>query len=135
MATTEGTWRTAAIGPNARVSAVAATAATAQRGTTAAGVARRSMMMMAIRRGRKPAGSGSGRAPTNPRRRVVNEQIRAEQVRVIDGEGTNLGLKPRREALDLARAAGLDLVLFSDQGDAPVPHFVPFIFVPFRSCV
>ena len=41
---------------------------------------------------------------------AVNEDIRARQVRLIDQEGTQLGIVPIEEALKTAETAGLDLV-------------------------
>jgi translation initiation factor IF-3 len=40
----------------------------------------------------------------------VNEGIRAKEVRLIDEEGQQVGIVPIRDALDAARASGLDLV-------------------------
>jgi translation initiation factor IF-3 len=51
----------------------------------------------------------------------VNEQIRYPRVQVITHEGNNVGIVTREEALKLARAAGLDLVLVSDTGKENVP--------------
>ena len=41
---------------------------------------------------------------------AINEQIRARQVRLIDQEGTQLGIVPIEEARKTAETAGLDLV-------------------------
>jgi len=40
----------------------------------------------------------------------VNEEIRAREVRLIDENGEQLGIKPFREALRIAQERGLDLV-------------------------
>ena len=40
----------------------------------------------------------------------LNERIRVPQVRLIDTEGTQLGVVPTEEALKKAQAAELDLV-------------------------
>lgn len=40
----------------------------------------------------------------------MNEGIRAKEVRLIDEEGQQVGIVPIRDALDAARASGLDLV-------------------------
>ncbi|HXF06283.1 MAG TPA: translation initiation factor IF-3 [Blastocatellia bacterium] len=50
----------------------------------------------------------------------VNERIRAEQVRVIDENGQQIGILPLREALALARQRDLDLVEVAPQADPPV---------------
>ncbi|MCH7727947.1 MAG: translation initiation factor IF-3, partial [Planctomycetes bacterium] len=40
----------------------------------------------------------------------INEQIRISPVRVVDQDGTQLGVIPTQDALTKARDAGLDLV-------------------------
>ncbi len=52
---------------------------------------------------------------------LVNEQIRAPKVQMITHEGENVGVITREEALRLARAAELDLVMVSDTGSQGVP--------------
>ncbi|WP_424245096.1 translation initiation factor IF-3 [Elusimicrobium posterum] len=49
-----------------------------------------------------------------------NEQIRAPQVRLIDSDGTMLGVKSSTEALYLARQQELDLVEISPTAEPPV---------------
>ena len=46
----------------------------------------------------------------------VNERIRADKVQLIDQEGKNLGVVSKKEALQFASDAGLDLVLLSEGG-------------------
>ncbi len=50
----------------------------------------------------------------------VNEQIRIKQVRLIDGDGKNVGTVPTDRALEMARTAGLDLVEVAAQASPPV---------------
>jgi len=50
----------------------------------------------------------------------VNRQIRAREVRLIDETGTQIGIVPLREALDLAEEKGLDLVEIAPQAKPPV---------------
>ena len=50
----------------------------------------------------------------------INRQIRAQQVRLISAEGEQLGIVGIKEALDLAREAGLDLVEVSSNSTPPV---------------
>src|SRR5580658_2407690 len=50
----------------------------------------------------------------------VNEQIRIRQVRVIDDDGTQLGVIPTEEALTRARSKGLDLIEVSPTAVPPV---------------
>jgi translation initiation factor IF-3 len=50
----------------------------------------------------------------------VNEGIRAREVRLIGPDGSQLGIKSRQEALDLATNANLDLVLVAPAAKPPV---------------
>ena len=50
----------------------------------------------------------------------VNDQIRIRQVRVIDEDGTQLGILLTDDALARARAAGLDLIEVSPNAQPPV---------------
>lgn len=51
---------------------------------------------------------------------LINEQIRAKQVRLIDQDGEQVGIVDIKEALTQAQSADLDLVQISDKGDTPV---------------
>jgi translation initiation factor IF-3 len=51
---------------------------------------------------------------------LVDEQIKAEKVRVIDEEGKNLGVFLFEEALKLAKEKNLNLILISEKADPPV---------------
>ena len=53
-----------------------------------------------------------------------NVMITAPKVRVIDGEGENLGVLYTREAIEQANEAGLDLVEVSPNADPPVCKFL-----------
>ncbi|HBT25382.1 MAG TPA: translation initiation factor IF-3 [Pseudothermotoga sp.] len=57
---------------------------------------------------------------------LKNEQIRFSKVRVIDSDGKQLGIMSSREALEIARRKGLDLVLVSPNGDPPVVKIMDF---------
>ena len=46
----------------------------------------------------------------------LNHRIRVPEVRVIDAEGNQLGILDTREALTIAREAGLDLVEIAPTG-------------------
>ncbi|MBT5137699.1 MAG: translation initiation factor IF-3, partial [Acidimicrobiaceae bacterium] len=46
-------------------------------------------------------------APTNEPR--INDRIRAREVRLVGQDGEQIGIKPLSEALNIARATGLDL--------------------------
>ena len=50
----------------------------------------------------------------------INEEIRAEKVRLIDGEGNQLGVMPTVEALAKAKDAGSDLVEIAPGASPPV---------------
>lgn len=50
----------------------------------------------------------------------VNEDIRVREVRLIGPDGQNLGVVSTREALQIARQAGLDLVEVAPNVDPPV---------------
>lgn len=50
----------------------------------------------------------------------VNEKIRAREVRLIDVNGEQLGIKTRSEALDIAANANLDLVMVAPNAKPPV---------------
>jgi translation initiation factor IF-3 len=53
-----------------------------------------------------------------------NEFIQSPKVRVIDGDGENLGVMYTREAMEQAKEAGLDLVEVSPNADPPVAKFL-----------
>jgi translation initiation factor IF-3 len=72
-----------------------------------------------------------------PRRRVepsrpvvpqsrINEDIRAPQVRLVDENGGQLGVKPIQEALDYAHGKDLDLVEVAAQADPPVARVMDY---------
>jgi len=50
----------------------------------------------------------------------LNHRIRVPEVRVIDSEGTPLGIMDTREALGMAREAGMDLVEIAPTAQPPV---------------
>jgi len=50
----------------------------------------------------------------------VNEEITVPKVRLVDQNGTMVGVVPRNEALVLAAQAGLDLVEVASAADPPV---------------
>jgi len=54
----------------------------------------------------------------------LNTDIRASQLRVIDQDGSQLGIISRSEALRLAEDQGLDLVEISPDADPPVAKIV-----------
>ena len=58
--------------------------------------------------------------PRPARNDLVNENIRSAQVRLIDEDGTQLGIQPTKEALEIAWGKNLDLVVVAAQADPPV---------------
>ena len=56
----------------------------------------------------------------------VNEKIRAREVRLIDSNGDQLGVKSRNEALDIAQKRNLDLVLVAPNAKPPVCRIMDF---------
>jgi translation initiation factor IF-3 len=50
----------------------------------------------------------------------INEMIQVREVRLIDQEGTQRGVVPTVEALQMARSAGVDLVEVSPNASPPV---------------
>ncbi|GGB27743.1 translation initiation factor IF-3 [Virgibacillus dakarensis] len=56
----------------------------------------------------------------------VNEKIRAREVRLIDSNGDQLGVKSRNEALDIAAKRNLDLVLVAPNAKPPVCRIMDY---------
>lgn len=52
---------------------------------------------------------------------LINDKIRAPQVQLITHGGENIGIVSRLDALRRAEAAGLDLVMISEEGREGVP--------------
>ena len=56
----------------------------------------------------------------------VNESIRAREVRLIDANGDQLGVKSRQEALEIAQKRNLDLVLVAPGAKPPVCRIMDY---------
>jgi translation initiation factor IF-3 len=56
----------------------------------------------------------------------INDYIRAPQVRLIDDDGSQLGIKPTKEAMQYAFDKGLDLVEVASQADPPVARVMDY---------
>ncbi|MEN9208554.1 MAG: translation initiation factor IF-3 [Gloeomargarita sp. GMQP_bins_120] len=56
----------------------------------------------------------------------INERIRYPKIRLIDVDGTQLGIMSPREALALAQEKELDLVLISEKADPPVCRIMDY---------
>ncbi|MBX9685771.1 MAG: translation initiation factor IF-3 [Candidatus Obscuribacterales bacterium] len=72
-----------------------------------------------------PAGQ-PGRADGRKELPLLNERIRDREVRLIDEEGNQLGIKPTREALSIAREKGLDLFLVQPDASPPVARIMDY---------
>ena len=59
-------------------------------------------------------------------RERINNQIRANELRVIDSENQNLGVLSIKEALELAESKGLDLIEISPNANPPVAKIMDF---------
>ncbi|HEX6923446.1 MAG TPA: translation initiation factor IF-3 [Bacillales bacterium] len=57
---------------------------------------------------------------------IVNEGIRAREVRLIGANGDQVGVKPKREALEMAQNANLDLVLVAPKAKPPVCRIMDY---------
>ncbi len=56
----------------------------------------------------------------------INDRIRFPEIRVIDTDGTQLGILPPRKAQRMAEEKELDLVLVSDKADPPVCRIMDY---------
>jgi translation initiation factor IF-3 len=57
---------------------------------------------------------------------LINNAIRALELRVIDHKGNNLGVIKKDEAMRIAREAGLDLIEVSGSADIPVARIADY---------
>ncbi|MGG3853130.1 translation initiation factor IF-3 [Caldifermentibacillus hisashii] len=57
---------------------------------------------------------------------MVNEGIRAREVRLIDANGEQLGIKSKIEALEIAARRNLDLVLVAPNAKPPVARIMDY---------
>lgn len=57
---------------------------------------------------------------------MVNDGIRARELRVIGSDGEQIGVKSKAEALELAEAENLDLVLMSPNAKPPVARIMDY---------
>lgn len=57
---------------------------------------------------------------------LINEEIKASELRVVGEDGTQYGIVQRNEALKLAREAGLDLVLVAPNAKPPVAKIMDY---------
>ncbi len=64
-------------------------------------------------------------SPANNETRI-NDRIRAREVRLVDVDGAQLGIKPLPEALAIAREQDLDLVEVAPMADPPVCRIMDY---------
>ncbi|MBO8129454.1 MAG: translation initiation factor IF-3 [Peptococcaceae bacterium] len=67
-----------------------------------------------------------GRCNVISKNQRVNQEIRAREVRVVDVDGSQVGIMPLNEALRLAEEQGLDLVEVAPQARPPVCRIMDF---------
>lgn len=67
-----------------------------------------------------------GRKISRPVQTRVNERIRIREVRLIDDEGNQVGIIPTRDALEMARERGLDLVEVAPNAVPPVCRLMDY---------
>ena len=63
--------------------------------------------------------SGSIKSESNSKKALTNDQITAANVRLVDADGTQVGIVSNAEAQAAAEAAGMDLVMMAEN-DPPV---------------
>ena len=56
----------------------------------------------------------------------INQYIRADELRVVDSDSKQVGVLPREEALEMAKAKGLDLVEIAPKAKPPVAKIIDF---------
>ncbi|EAC5408005.1 translation initiation factor IF-3, partial [Listeria monocytogenes] len=57
---------------------------------------------------------------------MVNDGIRARELRLIDQNGEQLGVKSKAEALQIAERANLDVVLVAPNAKPPVARIMDY---------
>ena len=64
--------------------------------------------------------------PISNKELQINEEIRDKEVRVIDSDGSQLGIMPASQALEKAYARNLDLVKIAPQAKPPVCKIIDY---------
>ncbi|MDN6265942.1 MAG: translation initiation factor IF-3, partial [Tetragenococcus halophilus] len=57
---------------------------------------------------------------------MVNDGIRARELRLIDQNGDQLGVKTKAEAMEIAEQANLDVVLVAPKAKPPVARIMDY---------
>ncbi|MEE4299572.1 MAG: translation initiation factor IF-3 [Pseudomonadales bacterium] len=66
------------------------------------------------------------RGSQGSKRATINEDIEAGEVRLIDDDGSQVGIVPREDALARARSKSLDLVLMAAEAEPPVVRIMDY---------
>ena len=66
------------------------------------------------------------RCKTISKEALINEEIRAKELRVLSGDREQLGIMSRQEALDLAEEKKLDLVCIAPKANPPVCRILDY---------
>ena len=74
----------------------------------------------------KEARRGNRRYRAISKEAFINEEIRGKELRVIDTDGTQLGIMSRQEALDLSEQKKLDLVCIAPKANPPVCRILDY---------
>ena len=64
--------------------------------------------------------------PISKQELQINEQIRDKELRVIDADGTQLGIMSLRQALEIAEQKNLDLVKIAPQANPPACKIIDY---------
>ena len=64
--------------------------------------------------------------PISNKELQINEQIRDKELRVIDSDGTQLGIMPLRKAMEIAEQKNLDLVKIAPRANPPVCKIIDY---------
>lgn len=62
----------------------------------------------------------------NDKKTIIDDQIQAIQVRLIDSDGTQVGIVTTRDAIVKAKKQNLNLVLVSENANPPVAKIMDF---------
>ncbi len=76
--------------------------------------------------GQGPASGGARGSEGRREMPLLNERIRDREVRLIDEEGTQMGIMLTREALSIARERGFDLFLVQPDASPPVARIMDY---------
>jgi len=75
---------------------------------------------------RRPYIPFNAQRPENQRKQKINEEIVANELRVVDARGGQLGIMQKRDALRMAQEQELDLVEIAPQAKPPVCKLIDY---------